>query len=105
MDSDGDVTEMIPGLRKPGPRRRYPLNVRRVDLSKIGQTSRFLMLGGYDKMVMSKGGRQCGLNLNVCARNENGRVCPLWTIGPQCFLENYRIYIELFKEYARKAVL
>jgi uroporphyrinogen-III decarboxylase len=80
-----------------------------VDLSKIrADFPDFLMLGGYDKMVMSKG--------REAMQAEFERLLPVMKTGgyvpsvdhqtpPGVSLENYRIYIELFKEYARKAVL
>jgi uroporphyrinogen-III decarboxylase len=110
VDSDGDVTEMIPWLKEAGIEGIYPLERQAgVDLSKIrADFPDFLMLGGYDKMVMSKG--------REAMRAEFERLLPVMKTGgyvpsvdhqtpPGVSLENYRIYIELLKEYARKAVL
>jgi uroporphyrinogen-III decarboxylase len=65
------------------------------------------MLGGYDKMVMPLG--------EQAMRAEFERLLPVMRTGgfipsvdhqtpPGVSLENYRIYIRLFEEYALKAV-
>ena len=109
-DSDGDITDMIPWLEEAGIEGVYPLERQAgVDLAKIrAEYPHFLMMGGYDKMVMSKG--------REAMRAEFERLLPVMKTGgfipsvdhqtpPGVSLENYRIYLELFREYARKATL
>jgi len=108
-DSDGDVTEMIPWLKEAGIDGVYPLERQAgVDIVKIRQMyPDFLMLGGYDKMVMSRGEDDM--------RAEFERLLPVMRTGgyvpsvdhqtpPGVSLENYKIYVRLFDEYCRKAV-
>ena len=110
VDTDGDVTEMIPWLIETGIQGVYPLERQAgVDIAKIRKEyPDFLMMGAYDKMVMSKGRFEM--------KAEFERLLPVMKSGgfipsvdhqtpPGVSLENYRIYIDLFKEYARKAVL
>lgn len=110
VDTDGDVTEMVPWLMEAGIQGVYPLERQAgVDITKIRQDyPYFLMMGAYDKMVMSKG--------RVEMKAEFERILPVMISGgfipsvdhqtpPGVSIENYRIYLELFKEYARKAVL
>jgi hypothetical protein len=109
IDSDGDITSMIPWLAEAGIEGVYPLEKQAgVDIVGIRrQYPRFLMLGGYDKMVMSQG--------EAAMRAEFERILPVMRSGgyipsvdhqtpPGVSLENYRTYIRLFREYARKAV-
>jgi uroporphyrinogen-III decarboxylase len=67
----------------------------------------FKIIGAYDKMVMSKG--------EAAMRAEWERLLPAMKTGgfipscdhqtpPEVSLENYKIYLELMKEYCRKAV-
>ena len=53
IDSDGDITMMIPGMRDVGIEGVYPLERKAgVDLAEIRKNNPdFLMMGGYDKMV------------------------------------------------------
>jgi hypothetical protein len=108
VDSDGDITSMIPWLTEAGIEGVYPLERQAgVDLAAIRQAHPgFLMLGGYDKMVMSKG--------EAAMRAEFERLLPVMRSGgyvpsvdhqtpPGVSLENYRIYVTLFGEYARRA--
>lgn len=107
-DSDGDITEMVPWLMDAGIEGVYPLERQAgVDLNMIRKEyPRFLMMGGYDKMVMSRG--------EEAMRAEFERLLPVMRSGgyipsvdhqtpPGVSLENYRIYIRLFEEYAKKA--
>ena len=109
IDSDGDITSMIPWLTEAGIEGVYPLERQAgVDIAGIRRDyPEFLMLGGYDKMVMSRG--------EAAMRAEFERLLPVMRSGgyipsvdhqtpPGVSLENYRIYIRLFQEYARKAV-
>ncbi len=110
VDTDGNVTDMIPWLIEAGIQGVYPLERQAgVDIVEIREKyPHFLMMGGYDKMVMSKGGEEM--------KAEFERILPVMKSGgyipsvdhqtpPEVSLSNYRIYLELFEEYARKAVL
>ncbi len=106
VDSDGDITSMIPWLIEAGIEGVYPLERQAgVDISKIRTAyPNFLMMGGYDKMVMPKGEKEM--------RAEFERLLPVIRSGgyipsvdhqtpPGVSLENYRIFIKLFEEYTR----
>jgi uroporphyrinogen-III decarboxylase len=109
IDSDGDITTMVPWMHEAGIEGVYPLERQAgVDLNAIRQAyPDFLMLGGYDKMVMPLG--------EAAMRAEFERLLPVMKSGgyipsvdhqtpPGVSLENYRIYIKLFKEYVKKAL-
>jgi hypothetical protein len=108
IDSDGDITEMIPWMYEAGIEGVYPLERQAgVDIAKIRKEyPDFLMMGGYDKMVMSQG--------EEAMRAEFERILPVMRSGgyipsvdhqtpPGVSLDNYRIYIKLFKEYTQTA--
>lgn len=110
VDSDGDITSMIPWLIAAGIEGVYPLERQAgVDLALIRREyPKFLMLGGYDKMVMPRG--------EAAMRAEFERLLPVMRSGgyipsvdhqtpPGVSLANYRIYIKLFQEYCRKAAV
>lgn len=110
VDSDGDITEMIPWLLEAGIEGVYPLEKQAgVDIASIrDRYPGFLMMGGYDKMVMSQG--------EEAMRAEFERILPVMRSGgyinsvdhqtpPGVSLENYRIYIDLLNEYCEKAVV
>jgi hypothetical protein len=109
IDSDGDITSMIPWLAEAGIEGVYPLEKQAgVDIAAIRRSHpRFLMLGGYDKMVMSQG--------EAAMRAEFERLLPVMRSGgyipsvdhqtpPGVSLHNYCTYVRLFSEYAHKAV-
>lgn len=109
MDSDGDITTMIPWIMETGVEGVYPLERQAgVDIVKIRREyPEFLMMGGYDKMVMSLGEEEM--------RAEFERLLPVMKSGgyipsvdhqtpPGVSLDNYKIYMRLFREYAQKAV-
>jgi hypothetical protein len=108
IDSDGDITTMIPWMDAAGIQGVYPLERQAgVDIARIRRDHpSFLMLGGYDKMVMSRGER--------AMRAEFERILPVMRSGgyvpsvdhqtpPGVSLENYRLYVRLFREYAERA--
>ena len=108
VDSDGDITSMIPWLTEAGIEGIYPLERQAgVDINAIREGwPEFLMLGAYDKMVMSKG--------EAAMRTEFDRILPVMRSGgyipsvdhqtpPEVSLESYRTYIRLFGEYTRRA--
>jgi hypothetical protein len=108
VDSDGDITSMIPWLTEVGIEGVYPLERQAgVDIARIRRDHpAFLMLGGYDKMVMSQGPE--------AMRAEFERLLPVMKSGgyvpsvdhqtpPGVSFENYRTYVNLFREYCKKA--
>ena len=109
VDSDGDITEMVPWLLEAGIQGVYPLEKQAgVDIVSIRKKyPEFLMMGGYDKMVMPNG--------EEAMRKEFERLLPVMKSGgyinsvdhqtpPGVSLENYKIYLKLLKEYCEKAV-
>ena len=109
VDSDGDVTELLPRFLELGMDGIYPLERQAgVDIAELRKKyPKLLMMGAYDKMVMSKG--------EVEMRTEFERLLPVMRQGgfipsvdhqtpPEVSLENYRTYLRLFKEYCAKAV-
>ena len=110
VDSDGDITSMVPWLLEAGIEGVYPLERQAgVDINLVRREyPKFLMMGGYDKMVMPLG--------EEAMRQEFERILPVMKLGgyipsvdhqtpPGVSLENYKIYIKLFKEYCEKAIL
>ncbi len=109
VDTDGDVTTMIPWLLEAGLDGVYPLERQAgVDLALLRRLfPRLIMMGGYDKMVMS-----CG---EPAMRAEFERLLPVMRTGgyipsvdhqtpPEVSLENFKIYSRLFREYCERAV-
>jgi len=109
VDSDGDVTQMIPWFNEAGVEGVFPLERQAgVDIAELRRIyPDFLMLGGYDKMVMPRG--------EAAMRAEFERILPVMRSGgyvpsvdhqtpPGVSLDNYKTYVRLLKEYCRKAV-
>lgn len=109
VDTDGDVTAMIPWLFAAGIEGVYPLERQAgVDVARLRQLHpRLIMMGGFDKMVMTWG--------EGPMRGEFERLLPVMRSGgfipsvdhqtpPGVSLENYRTYIKLFREYCERAV-
>ena len=109
VDTDGQLESMIPWLEGVGIEGIYPLERQSgVDVARIRRNHpKFLMMGGYDKIVMSRG--------EAAMRAEFERLLPVMRTGgfvpsvdhqtpPGVSLENYRTYVRLFKEYAGRAV-
>jgi hypothetical protein len=109
VDSDGDVTLMIPWLIGSGIDGVYPLERQAgVDINFLRKEyPEFILLGAYDKMVMNKG--------EAAIRAEFERILPVMRSGrfipsvdhqtpPGVSLEDYKTYLRLFGEYAEKAV-
>jgi len=104
IDSDGDVTKMIPWLTDAGIEGILPLERQAgVDVNELTrQYPDFFFIGGFDKMVMKFG--------QEAMRNEFERLLPAIQSGrylpsvdhqtpPDVSLENYKIYVRLMKEY------
>ncbi len=109
VDTDGDVTTMIPWLLEAGIEGVYPLERQAgVDVARLRREfPRLLMMGGFDKLTMSRG--------EAAMRAEFERLLPVMRGGgyipsvdhqtpPEVSLEDYRTYMRLFREYAAKAV-
>ncbi len=107
IDTDGDVTEMVPWLQRSGAHGVFPLERQAgVDGNKLReQFPNFCFIGHFDKMVMKHGEQPM--------RTEFERIMPLMKKGgfiptvdhqtpPDVSLENYRIYLRLLKEYTEK---
>ena len=104
VDTDGDVTLMVPWLEGVGVKGVLPLERQAgVDGMKLReQFPNFALIGHYDKMVMPKG--------EEAMRQEFERLVPLMKTGayipsvdhqtpPGVSLEQYRIYLRLLHEY------
>lgn len=110
VDTDGDVTSMIPWLLDAGIEGVYPLERQAgVDVARLRREyPQLLMMGGFDKLTMSRG--------EAAMRAEFERLLPVMRSGgfipsvdhqtpPEVSLENYRTYMRLFREYTAKAAL
>lgn len=104
IDTDGDVTGLIPWLQSLGIHGVLPLERQAgVDGMILRQEFPMLrMIGHFDKMVMPRG--------EAAMRAEFDRLAPLATMGgfipsvdhqtpPGVSLEQYRIYLRLLEEY------
>lgn len=104
MDTDGDVTLLVPWLEALGVRGVLPLERQAgVDGLKLReQHPRLLMVGHFDKLTMNRG--------EAAMRAEFKRLLPLMKTGgfipsvdhqtpPGVSLEEYRVYLRLLNEY------
>ena len=109
IDSDGDVTKMIPWLRKAGIEGVLPLERQAgVDVAALREAyPDFLFIGAFDKMTMRQS--------TEAMRGEFERLLPVMKTGgfipsvdpqtpPDCPLERYHRYVGLLEEYATRAV-
>lgn len=108
IDTDGDVTLLVPWLKEVGANGVLPLERQAgVDGMKLReQFGDFCLIGHYDKMVMKFGEK--------AMREEFERLVPLIKTGgflpsvdhqtpPDVSLDNYKIYLRLLKEYTKIA--
>ena len=108
VDTDGDVTLLTPWLEAEGVVGVLPLERQAgVDVALLrARYPRLLMMGGFDKMVMSQG--------EAPMRAEFERLLPVMRSGgfipsvdhqtpPGVSLENFKIYVRLFREYCERA--
>jgi hypothetical protein len=108
VDTDGDVTEMVPWLKEAGIQGVLPLERQAgVDGTVIRAAHPdFRLIGHFDKMVMNKGESR--------VRQEFERLLPLMRTGgfipsvdhqtpPHVTLEEYRLYRRLLDEYTEEA--
>jgi len=104
VDTDGDVTLLVPWLLENGVEGVLPLE-RQAGVDGLAirkQFPKLAMIGHFDKMVMPFG--------EEAMREEFERLAPIIKAGgfipsvdhqtpPSVPLENYRIYLKLFEEY------
>lgn len=108
IDSDGDVTAMVPWLMQSGIDGILPLERQAgVDVKVIRQRyPQFAMIGAFDKMTMTQG--------EAAMRAEFKRLLPVMRSGrfipsvdhqtpPGVNLKQYRCYIEVLNEYTQLA--
>lgn len=108
VDTDGDVSLMIPWLLDVGIKGVLPLEHQaNVDCNTLRKSFPELrMIGNYDKMVMNKG--------EAAIRNEFERLLPCMKTGgfipsvdhltpPGVSLEQYRTYLKILYEYTGNA--
>lgn len=104
MDTDGDVSLLVPWLQEMGIQGVLPLERQaKVDGMSLRQRfPRLVMVGHFDKMTMSQG--------ETAMRQEFERLMPLMRSGgfipsvdhqtpPGVSLEQYRCYLRLLREY------
>lgn len=109
VDTDGDVSSMLPWLIRVGVEGVLPLErMAGVDLASIRQQHPdLLLMGGFDKMCMKQG--------EAAMRREFERLLPVMRQGgyipsvdhqtpPEVSLANYECYVRLLHEYGQKAV-
>ena len=109
IDSDGDVTRMIPWLKRAGIEGVLPLERKAgVDVAALREAHPdFLFIGAFDKMTMRES--------TQAMRDEFERLLPVMRTGgfipsvdhqtpPDCPLQRYGEYVEMLYEYAEKAV-
>jgi hypothetical protein len=105
MDSDGDITPIIPWLYEVGVEGLGPLErMAGVDVVKIRRAyPDFLMIGGFDKTTMHQGEKKMRLEFERLLPVIEAGGC-LLTVDhqtpPECSLDNYHLYRRLFLEYA-----
>ncbi len=108
VDSDGDVTEMIPWLTDAGVRGVLPLERQAgVDAGRLREIApRLGMIGHFDKMTMTRG--------RDAMAAEFERLRPVAEAGgfvpsvdhqtpPGVSMAQYRTYVEMLKDFARSA--
>ena len=109
IDSDGDVNETIPWVREAGVDGMLPFE-RQCGCDPVavrGAHPGLLMVGGFNKNVLKEG--EAGI------RREFGALLPAMRAGgylptmdhrvpPDCSLENYSLYLDIYREYAEAAV-
>jgi hypothetical protein len=107
VDTDGDITRLVPWLTGVGVEGFLPLErMAGVDVNQLRRDHpRLRMIGGFDKTVMHLG--------EARIRQEFERLMPAMRSGgyipsvdhqtpPEVSIEDYRLYLRLFAEYARE---
>lgn len=108
VDSDGDITAMVPWLEEVGIVGATPLERRAgIDVNALRAAHpRFRMLGAFDKTVMHRG--------EAAIRTEFERLLPVMRAGgyipscdhqtpPEVSLADYRLYARIQREYCERA--
>jgi hypothetical protein len=108
VDTDGDITALVPWLTRVGVRGFLPLErMAGVDVAGLRRDHPdLLLIGAFDKTVMHRG--------EARMRQEFERLLPVMRTGgfiPSCdhqtppavSLEDYRLYLRLLREYAEEA--
>jgi len=108
VDSDGDITKAAGWFERAGADGMLPLERQSgVDIAQIrAEHPKMKFIGGYDKMVMNKGVE--------AMRAEFERLLPVAAQGgfivgcdhqtpPGVSFDDYKLYLELFREYADRA--
>ncbi|HET6384270.1 MAG TPA: uroporphyrinogen decarboxylase family protein [Armatimonadota bacterium] len=109
VDSDGDIEPLVPWLESVDVRGILPLErMAGVDVNRLRQRHPdWIMIGGFDKTVMHRG--------EAALRAEFERLMPVMKSGrfipsvdhqtpPAVSIEDYRLYLDLLREYAARAV-
>ncbi len=107
VDTDGDVTRMVPWMIRAGVEGVLPLERQAgVDVNRLRRDyPEFILLGGYDKMVMKHGEEAMRAEFErILPAIKSGRYIPSvdHQTPPDVSVENYRVYVRLLKEYAAK---
>ena len=108
IDSDGDITRLVPWFQGVGIRGILPLErMAGVDVNQLRDMyPDFILIGGYDKTVMKNG--------EEAMRAEFERLLPAMRKGgfipsvdhqtpPDVSMDNYYIFLKLLDEYCKKA--
>lgn len=108
VDSDGDVSAALPWFEAAGVQGLLPLERQAgVDLAELRRRHpQMRFIGHFDKMTMTRG--------EAAMRAEFERLLPIAAQGgyliscdhqtpPGVSLDQYRVYLELFRDYAHKA--
>lgn len=108
VDSDGDITRAAPWFERAGIRGILPLERQAgVDLGELRRRHpRMVWMGGYDKMVMTRGEAAMAAEferLLPVARGGGVIVGVDHQTPPGVSLEQYRVFLRLFHEFAVKA--
>lgn len=110
VDSDGDIEPLIPWLRETGVEGLLPLErMAGVDVNNIRrQYPDFLMIGAYNKTIMHEGDQAIAAEFErLLPAMKSGGFIPSvdHQTPPQVSLDDYRRYVEIYRQYARKAVI
>ena len=110
VDTDGDVTSLVPWLEAAGIDGCLPLErMAGVDVAELRRRHpRWRMIGGFDKTIMHRG--------EEAIRQEFERLLPVMRTGgyipttdhqtpPDVSLETFRSYVKILKEYCAKGHL
>ena len=109
VDSDGDITEMVPWLIDAGVEGALPLEYQAgVDVNRLrNDFPDFIMIGGFNKRIMKDGREAMEREFQrLLPAMRSGRFIPSvdHQTPPDVSLENYRIYVDLLKKYTSLAV-